>query len=97
MAGLLDPRRNWRRGLAANDGVGASLEPGELLCFEALFDEFASSQAQCPAVVVEMPSAAPDNALLDVVLVGTTPTTLAVSRRRATNCACPRSDGCPIV
>jgi hypothetical protein len=65
MVGLLE--------LAGNHGVEAQLagrldallELGELPDLKALFDEFAPRQAECPVVVVEMPSAALYDTLLD--------------------------------
>jgi hypothetical protein len=41
------------------------LELGELPDLKALFEEFAPRQAECPVVVVEMPSAALYDTLLD--------------------------------
>lgn len=65
MVGLLE--------LAGNHGVEAQLalrleallELGELPDLKALFDELAPRQAECPVVVVEMPSAALYDTLLD--------------------------------
>ncbi|MFM0348214.1 IS21 family transposase [Paraburkholderia sp. RL17-347-BIC-D] len=65
MVGLLE--------LAGNHGVEAQLaqrldallELGELPDLKALFDEFAPRQAECPVVVVDMPSAALYDTLLD--------------------------------
>ena len=65
MVGLLE--------LAVNHGVEAQLaqrldallELGELPDLKALFDEFAPRRAECPVVVVEMPSVAVYDTLLD--------------------------------
>lgn len=52
-----------RRQLA--ERFDALLELGELPDLNVLFDEFAPRQAECPVVVVEMPSAALYDTLLD--------------------------------
>jgi hypothetical protein len=65
MVGLLELAGNHGVEAQLAERLDALLELGELPDLKALFDEFAPRQAECPVVVVEMPSAALYDTLLD--------------------------------
>jgi hypothetical protein len=64
MVGLLELAGNHGVEAQLAERLDALLELGELPDLKALFDEFAPRQAECPVVVVEMPSAALYDTLL---------------------------------
>jgi hypothetical protein len=65
MVGLLELAGNHGVEAQLAERLDALLELGELPDLRALFDEFAPRQAECPVVVVEMPTAALYDTLLD--------------------------------
>jgi len=65
MVGLLELAGHHGVEAQLAERLDALLELGELPDLMALFDEFAPRQAECPVVVVEMPSAALYDTLLD--------------------------------
>jgi hypothetical protein len=65
MVGLLELAGHHGVEAQLAERLDALLELGELPDLKALFDEFAPRQAECPVVVVEMPSAALYDTLLD--------------------------------
>jgi hypothetical protein len=65
MVGLLELAGHHGVEAQLAERLDALLELGELPDLKALFDEFAPRQAECPVVVVEMPSAAIYDTLLD--------------------------------
>lgn len=65
MVGLLELAGHHGVEAQLAERLDALLELGELPDLKALFDEFAPRQAECPVVIVEMPSAALYDTLLD--------------------------------
>lgn len=65
MVGLLELAGHHGVEAQLAERLDALLELGELPDLKALFDEFAPRQVECPVVVVEMPSAALYDTLLD--------------------------------
>jgi hypothetical protein len=65
MVGVLELAGNHGVEAQLAERLGALLDRDELPDLKRLFDEFAPRQAECPVVVVEMPSAALYDTWLD--------------------------------